>query len=77
MMGAGVSPKVIREVQNDEAPLDLTVRLAGYSHGVRWPKPTAQTCFQEEYDLRRKVSESHVEVRGPIRQNCLRGTDHR
>jgi hypothetical protein len=55
MIGAGFLLKAFREVQNDKTPLDLTVRLASHSRAVCWPERTAQTRFQEELYLSRKV----------------------
>jgi hypothetical protein len=47
--------KAFREVQNAKAPLDLTVRFAGYSRAMCWSGRTAQACFQEEFYRLRKV----------------------
>jgi len=47
--------KAFREVQNAKAPLDLTVRFAGYSRAMCWSGRTAEACFQEEFYRLRKV----------------------
>ena len=66
-IGAGIPIKAFREVQNEKIPLDLLVRLAGNSRGVRWSERPAESRFQEEFFGPRKGGNHRAQAGRAIR----------